>query len=66
MWPIPPPPPPSNTLYRYMDLLTQGRGGRGGEELRTREKGRRATDHIAGLKIPTRLNVRKRLAIYKL
>ncbi len=43
------PPPPHYTLYTYMYLFTPRRG-RG--ESSTREKGRGATDHKAGLKIP--------------
>ncbi len=56
-------------VYMQVYLLTQGGGGGGGESW-NREKGRGATqestDPKAGLKMPTWLNVHKKLAISSL
>jgi hypothetical protein len=66
------PSPPLHIVNEYtVYVFTQGsREGRGGGESCTREKGRGATgectDHKAGLKITTRLNVLKKLVISSL
>ncbi len=63
-----PPPPPTHTLYACIQYTYSHREG--GVESWTGEKGRGATweitDRRAGLKIPTLLNGRKKLAISSL